>query len=204
MCACAVIVLSYAAWIPELDADYIGADRGAWILAEKGIRMKKAIGDFDSVSHEQMALIEQYSDTVIRLNPIKDDSDSEAALRDALEQGYEKIIMAGALGGRADHSLVNLRLVCRHPGRLVLADAQNLIYACAEGTHRIGRKDYAYISFFARDTAVITLQGMRYPLERQEIAYDDLYTLSNEILAEEGVLQVHSGTVLVIQSRDRK
>ena len=34
------------------------------------------------------------------------------------------------------------------------------------------------------------------------IGPDDIYTLSNEIEGEEGILEVHEGLVLVMQCRD--
>jgi thiamine pyrophosphokinase len=44
---------------------------------------------------------------------------------------------------------------------------------------------------------------MKYPLRDRRITYRDLYTVSNEILSEEGILEVSSGSVLVIQSKDQ-
>ena len=50
-------VLTKAHGIPETDADLIGVDRGALILAEAGKRMKLALGDFDSVAEGDLDLI---------------------------------------------------------------------------------------------------------------------------------------------------
>ena len=203
MQSCAVIVLSFAEYIPETDADYFGADRGSLLLAEKGIRMKAAVGDFDSVNEDDMKKIAAFAEETVRLNPVKDDSDSEAAVRFVMGRGYDRIVLAGALGGRADHSIVNLRLAMRWPGILELIDAQNRITACSEGVHVFEKGQYDYISFFAQSEAEISLSGMKYPLRERTITSEDLYTLSNEILEEQGILQVHRGTVLAIQSRDK-
>lgn len=199
-----VIALKLTKQIPDLDCDYIGADSGALILAEHHKKMVFAIGDFDSVEESDLSLIQKYAKEVIRLNPIKDDSDSEAALNEALKRGYDDILLIGAEGGRLDHTYYNLRLVYKHPDCLKLWSPDNLVYALKEGTYKIKKEGYKYISFFAEDTSIITLQGFEYPLADRMITKDDLYTLSNSILQEEGIVTIKKGKVLVIQSRDAK
>ena len=198
----AVIALKLADYLPDIQADYIGADKGALYLAEKGIRMKLAIGDFDSVKEEDISMIRRYADELIRLNPVKDDSDSEAAILEALRRGYDEIWLAGATGGRMDHSFVNLRLALKYPGKVWLCDDQNLIYTLCAGRYVIPKKDYPYISFFTEEEAVITLEGFRYPLKDRTLTPKDLYTVSNEITDDTGIVSVEKGTVMVMQCRD--
>ena len=198
----AVIALKLTKSVPRIHADYIGADKGALTLASAGIRMKLAVGDFDSVKPEDLDLIRHMSEKTVVLNPIKDDSDSESAISHVKALGYERIILCGALGGRADHTLVNLRLVYENPQRVSILDEQNDISAYGPGRYEIEKGKYPYISFFTFEEAVISLENMKYPLEKRKITARDLYTLSNEILSGKGVLMVHSGKVLVIQLAD--
>lgn len=200
----AVIALKLCSSLPEMDASYIGADRGALYFAQKGIRMILSIGDFDSVNDEEFSLIQKYSDEVIRLNPIKDDSDSEAAIQAASERGFDRIVLTGATGGRMDHSLVNLRLALKYPRKIVLYDDSNLIEAYPEGTYRVQKGIYPFISFFTVHGAEITLKGFKYPLVKRKLTAEDLYTVSNEIIGEEGTVIIKDGTVLAMQCRDRK
>ncbi len=199
----ALIALKLTKRIPEIEADYIGADLGALILAKQGKHMRLALGDFDSVAPEDLDLIRQMSDEMIVLNPVKDDSDSESALNHVLAMGYDHVVMCGALGGRIDHEIVNLRLVYKSPGRISIMDDQNRITAYGVGRHVIKAEGYSYISFFTESEAIISLENMKYPLRDRRITYRDLYTVSNEILSEEGILEVSSGSVLVIQSKDQ-
>lgn len=200
----ALIALKLTEKLPEIRADYIGADKGALTLAKAGKHMRLAVGDFDSVKPEDMELIRSHADEVLILNPVKDDTDSESALRHAIAMGYERIVMCGCLGGRADHSLVNLRLAYQYPGLLVLQDEQNQVMAYDKGVYTFPRDEWKYISFFTFGSAAITLENMKYPLTERELKADDLYTLSNEITADSGTLTVHSGRVLVIRSRDKE
>ena len=195
------IILKRCESIPTAEK-YIGVDKGALTLARNGKRMLLAIGDFDSVEESDLAYIKEYSDTLIQLNPIKDDTDSEAAVMYAIENGYHKIHLYGGLGGRLDHAMINLRLVSRFPETVYLYDQNNLIYSLAEGVHSIDKHDYTYISFFTEDEATISLEGFKYPLDKQQLTNKDTYTTSNEIIEDKGIITVHAGKVTVIQSKD--
>ena len=195
------IILKRCTRIPSAE-NYIGVDKGALTLARNGKRMLLAIGDFDSVEESDLAYIKEYSDTLLQLNPIKDDTDSEAAVMYAIEKGYQKIHLYGGLGGRLDHAMINLRLVSRFPETVYLHDQNNFIYSLAEGVHSIDKRDYTYISFFTEDKATISLEGLKYPLDKQQLTNKDTYTTSNEILEDRGIVTVHAGKVTVIQSKD--
>ncbi len=199
-----VAVLGRAQSLNYSGADFAGVDKGALTLAENGIRMRTAIGDFDSVSDTDLELIEAYADEVIRLNPVKDDSDSEAAVKYLLDKGYQQIILAGALGGRIDHETVNIALVCHYPQRVFIEDVQNRISAFKEGTYRIYASDFQYVSFFPVGECVVSLERMKYPLDHKKMSRKDLIGLglSNEISGGYGILTVHEGEVLVICSKD--
>ena len=195
------IILKRCDSIPTAK-NYIGVDKGALTLARNGKRMLLAIGDFDSVEESDLEYIKEYSDTLIQLNPIKDDTDSEAAIMYAIENGYQKIHLYGGLGGRLDHAMINLRLVSRFPETVYLYDQNNFIYSLAKGVHSIDKRDYTYISFFTEDEATISLEGFKYPLDKQQLTNKDTYTTSNEILEDKGIITVHAGKVTVIQSKD--
>lgn len=184
------------------DVDYIGADKGALVLADQGIPMVLAVGDFDSVSDDEFTRIEKASDEVIRLNPIKDDADSEHAVSEAKRRGYEKVILLGAAGRRIDHTIVNLRLALKYAGFVWLEDDYNRIHAVSEGTYVFRKDGYPYISFFTQEGALVSLEGFQYPLCDRELTSMDLYTVSNELVREEGRLIVKRGKILIIESRD--
>lgn len=198
-----VVVLKLADHLLDFkDVDYIGADKGALFLARKKIRMAFAIGDFDSVSENEQGLIEIYSDEVIALNPIKNNSDSEAAVDEAIRRGYRRIYIVGATGGRLDHEIVNIRLCWKYPDRVILFDDKNYTRALGEGAHRIDKNGYQYLSLFAENECEISLNGFKYELDHRVITERDLYGLSNEILGETGEIYVHRGSVLTVQTND--
>lgn len=197
-----IVALKLAKNIPNMDVDYIGVDKGTLSLLKQNLPVTLAIGDFDSVNTEEMKQIETAVKEVIHLPCIKNDTDSEAAIKEAIQRGYNLIYLVGALGGRADHEYVNLRLAYQHPLHVILLDGQNRIEAYTQGTYQIEKENYAYISFFTEDEAEISLENFKYKLSWRKLKRQDLYTVSNEVIGEEGTLTVHHGTVLVIQSKD--
>lgn len=199
----AVIALKLCGKVEQReDVDYIGADKGALVLADQGIHMVLAVGDFDSVSEDEFDRIEKASDEVIRLNPVKDDADSEHALYEAKKRGYERAVLLGAFGKRADHTIVNLRLALKYAGFVWIKDDYNRIHAVHPGTYIFRKEEYPYISFFTEEGALVSLEGFQYPLADRLLTSMDLYTVSNALLHEEGKLIVKRGTVLIIESRD--
>lgn len=187
--------------VPDTSVDHIGVDRGALQLARCGIRMVLAVGDFDSVEKEDLGLIRAYADEMHVLNPVKDDTDSEKALRMAAER-YKYIEVYGGLGGRLDHTLINLKLASLFHDRVTLYDDRNEVCVHTAGTYEYKAQEYRYFSLIPLETCTVTLEGMKYPLEDRQITVNDLYTTSNEITAASGVLHLKQGKAIVIRSRD--
>lgn len=197
-----IIALKLIDEVPHENCDYIGADKGALFLAQNNIHMISSIGDFDSIKEDDLKLVKSFSDEVVCLNPIKNDSDSEAALKLAINKGYDEIEMWGAFGGRVDHTYYNFQLAYQYPNCLKLKDSNNLVYCLKEGTYQIQKKEYTYISFFTNEEAIISLNGFEYSLDNTKITKDDLYTLSNSIVDKEATLTIKKGKVLVLQTKD--
>ena len=195
----AYCVLTNARFLPHFDGDVIGVDKGALICLKHGIPMKTALGDFDSVSSQEKALLEKNCDSMIVLNPRKDVSDSEAAVLWARENGYERIVLVTSMSGRFDHTYVNFRLVANYGCELL--DEQNHVFLIRKGIWDIEKKDYHYISFFAIDNAVVTLQGFSYDLNQYELDQKNVLCLSNEILNKKGTVTT-TGNLWCVQSKD--
>ncbi|MFV0552205.1 MAG: thiamine diphosphokinase [Anaerorhabdus sp.] len=197
-----VLVANLAEDIPVLDMDYVGIDRGALRLAEQGIHMKFAIGDFDSISDAERKLVAAFAEEVIQLNSMKDSSDSQIAIEECIERGYTNGVFYGALGRRLDHQYVNQKLCMLDEFDCTCIDTFNKMYSLNKGSHTIDKLDYTYCSFFAIEDAVVTLEGFKYPLNEYFISTKNLIGLSNEILDKHAVIHVLQGKVLCIQSKD--
>ena len=90
----------------------IAADSGMDFLYENGVTPDIIVGDFDSATTKALEYFERKGQTEIRrLNPIKDDTDTEYAIRLAIREGARSIVMLGATGSRIDHVLGNISLL---------------------------------------------------------------------------------------------
>lgn len=196
----AVLVTPRTETVPRLEADYFGVDAGCLVLIEAGIPMKMAVGDFDSMAASDLEKIKKR--TEVEIHPVmKDETDTELAVRSCREQGYDKIIVTGAVSGRLDHTIANLVLLRKYP-QMVLMDEFHYISCLREGIHLI-ENDYKHVSFFAPDGAVLSLCGFLWPLDHRQLNPDDIYAVSNSIIEDKGIVTVHQGRVLCIQSNYR-
>ena len=200
----AVLVLPNTTFLPVGNFDYIGVDRGAYVAFLHGKKCKFCIGDFDSCDSDEIEKIKEISDDVIFLSKEKDDTDSEAAIKECINRGYEEIWMLDELGVRIDHGIVNLRLVNKYPLKVFLINKYNRIFSLGEGSYSIAKSDYKYFSVFTDEDSIVSLEGVKYPLNNKEIKNTDLFTVSNEILEDEAYISIIKGKVLIIQSDEKK
>lgn len=178
----------------------VGIDSGALTVIRRKLPLHIALGDFDSVSALNRQQIKDYARQMVVLNPIKDASDSEAAVTYLQQHGYHNLVLHGGLHRRFDHAFVNLQLVAKYG--ITIDDYYNLIYQRLTGEHIIPKLHYKYLSLFTLSKAVLSIEHVKYPLTKVTIDEHTSYTLSNEILDDYGKLTVFEGSVIVIQSRD--
>lgn len=93
--------------------DYvIGADKGVIFCHKNQIMPTHIVGDFDSAGETEYEYFQKNTDVPIkRLNPVKDYTDTDVALRLALELGAEEITILGGTGARIDHTAANVRIL---------------------------------------------------------------------------------------------
>ena len=198
-----VLVAGRAYQIPLIEhADYYGVDHGAICCMHQKIKKKKAIGDFDSITFDELEELKKNT-KVIQLPTHKDETDSEAAILIAMEDGYDEIILFGGLGGRIDHEMVNLHLMLYRDYPLTLMDENNTVKVLSKGTYEV-EKTHRYLSFLPLEESCITEEGVAYPLDKRKLSLQDIYTTSNEIVNEKARIIIHYGKVLMMQCNDVK
>lgn len=197
-----VIVVTYPTpkqirkMFPIRASDYvIAVDHAVLALKEQRIHINLAVGDFDSLADRSILL----GLNVVRLNPIKDVTDAHQALIEAAKIDYDELILLGGIGGeRIEHFLVHTMLFHEFP-KMVMKDENSTIYVLDTGLHEVKSNDY--ISFFAYPKARISLDGFKYELTKYLLTTYDPLCISNEIVKDKGMIQVHDGKILVIESK---
>ena len=194
----------------QVDFDiFIGVDRGSLFLIEQGICPDLAVGDFDSVSEEELALICSQSKEVLQAQPEKDDTDLELAVKAVFARSPQaQVTIFGAFGGRLDHTLANIFLpsnpeITPYMQQIRLCNAQNQLCYCPQGRHEV--KPVAgmnYLAFMPADDGRLTIEGAKYPLNESNYFFKKVYA-SNEFIDESVFLECQSGYVIIIYSKDR-
>lgn len=187
----------------------IGADRGALFLIRNGCLPDAALGDFDSVTEEERAVIRDSSRHFLDCDPVhKDLTDTEWALRWALDAKPSSILMLGVTGTRFDHTFANVQLLRLAADRGVpcrIVDAHNEISLLSgESSLTLTRGCYEQVSLLPLSGSVrgITLDGFRYPLREAELEIGQSLGISNVITNEQASVRIREGLLLVIRSRD--
>jgi thiamine pyrophosphokinase len=178
--------------LPGYDL-YIGCDYGAFVCAQAKIKMKFALGDFDSVTQDEFDEIKKFADEIITLEKEKDVSDTEYAL--SLTSVEDEIVILGGLGGRLDHELSNMLSLLRYQHAKLVND-QNIIFVISEKT--VIKKEKNYLSLFPMSNTIVTLQGVKFPLFNHSLKAFDTLCLSNEIINDEAIIEVDQPCILIL------
>lgn len=187
---------------------FVGVDRASLFLIGQGLPLDLAIGDFDSVTLEELTLIHQKAKRVITAPSQKDDTDTELALKTIWQEDSEALVTVfGALGGRLDHALSNLFMVsdeALYPfmRQLRLCDAQNRVSYYPRGEHQIGPGlDATYISFMLSGEGRLTILDAKYELTEENYFQKKIYA-SNEFLDGPIRIKVEDDYLVVIEAKD--
>ncbi|UHA73116.1 thiamine diphosphokinase [Paenibacillus sp. 481] len=193
------------------SADFIiGADRGALFLISHGIIPDLAIGDFDSVTDEERALVESTSKRYVGCDAVdKNYTDTELAFQTALSYKPDLITICGATGTRLDHTLANIHLLRQAVEANIMcriADNNNLIMLTKKeivvSAQHLQHFKYVSLLPLSMEVRGITLSGFAYPLQDATLQIGQSVGISNELVAATGSIRIVSGYLLVICSRD--
>ena len=150
-------------------------DRGVLVLLEHGIVPNLALGDFDSVTSEELKTIQEKLPEVSIFPAEKDETDLELAIDWAIRQNPSNIYILGATGGRIDHFLANIQLLqkerilqCVSETNIYIVDEKNSLTVKTPGIYPIQadltRKYFSLLSI-TKEVSEITLTGFKYPLQ---------------------------------------
>ena len=196
----------YVSEKPEKGDLVIAADAGYLTAKKMGITPAILLGDFDTLGEENIP------DGIecLRVPAEKNDTDTQLAVRVAIERGAGEIVIVGGLGGRIDHTLSTLAILEdlweRKNDRIfaILTDGKNRVRFLRNSGTILPRSQYRFFSLIAADETVkgITLEGCKYPLKNGRISRRNQWAVSNEITGNCALIEIGRGGVWVIESMD--
>ena len=187
----------------------IVGDRGLEALYQLKIIPNHVVGDFDSVSPEILEFYKKQSQIIFHTyNAEKDNTDTDIALKLAIQIKSSEITILGALGKRMDHAIANIHILkdaleANIPCQII--DAYNRIYLI--NTEKTLEKDKVYgkyISLISLTSTVegLTLTGFKYPLNKYNLPIGTSLGISNEIIEDIAHIEMEKGILIVIESKD--
>lgn len=180
----------------------IAADSGYLNAKALGEDVDILLGDFDSFTQAPPKDVE-----VIKVPAKKDFTDTQLAVKTALEKGATDIVIIGGLSGRLDHTLSNLSILSQlWEMRIfaVMTDGDNRVRYVSSSSTLIPRSQYRYLSILAISEKLkgVDVEGCKYPLKNATLIRNDQYAISNEITENCAFISVRKGECYVIESND--
>ena len=201
---CYIVGAAPADVMPEVrEGDFlIAADKGYAALCAAGMTPDLILGDFDSLGFTPQG------ENVLAHSPSKDDTDLMLAVRWAMERGWRRFVIYGALGGRrldqTVASLQTLRFLADHGavGRLV-GDGWN-VTLLQNGALRFSAAASGWLSVFVSGSEArgVTLRGLKYELTDSTLTCGMPLGVSNEFLGTEARIAVADGALFVLWQGD--
>ncbi len=195
---------------PEvLKADYvIACDKGLDHADKYGIRPDIVIGDYDSVSPENLVRIESGDLKSVRYPKEKDDTDTMIAMRHALSLGFTEIRMVCVFGKRMDHAIANIQTA--HFGaaggavvRMYDEKTEVIVFSggSSDGVVKVPGKEGDAISVFSLSDVSrgVTIKGTRYELEGGDLNNSFPLGQSNEFALDCAEVSVAEGTLMIVK-----
>lgn len=188
---------------------FVGIDRGNLHLMAGNSPIDYAIGDFDSVSAQELSDIKVRAKKFQQAPAEKNDTDTELALKMIFQEFPDaQVTIFAAFGGRLDHLMSNLYLpsdpeIEPFMSQIQLMDAQNIVQFRPSGSHLVEEvKGMKYVSFMSESQSPLTIRGAKYDLDASNYFQKKVYS-SNEFIGQAIEVSTQTGYIIIIQSKDR-
>ncbi len=189
--------------------DIIAVDKGMELFLDNVCKPDLILGDFDSAKPEVLRFFREETKVLImEYPPEKDETDTELALRIAIERKATKITLIGVTGTRMDHTLGAIQLLgygLKRNVECILIDEHNRIRLVQTDVKIAKNEQYGtYVSLIPFSPLVrkVTTKGMKYPLVAEDLPCFIVRGVSNEIVDDIGEISFEDGLLLVIESKD--
>ena len=196
--------------VPELPsgAYVIAADAGVDRGLALGLRIDRAIGDFDSVSAAGLAAADAAGAIVERHPAAKDATDLELALDAAIALEPARILVVGSAGGRLDHLLGSILLLAddRYLAARVDAYLDGNRIAVIRGSRTLTGTPGDLVTLLPvhGPAAGVSTSGLEYPLHDETLRPGTTRGVSNVFAAAEARITVGDGCLVAVQPRPER
>jgi thiamine pyrophosphokinase len=193
--------LDLAGLLPPADI-VIAADSGLDHALALGLEVDLVVGDFDSVSPAALRAAQERGARLERHPAAKDAIDLELALDAARRLGAKRVVVVGGEGGRLDLFAANLLLLASPAFTSLDIEAfvgRARVYVVRGELVVHGRPGQLLSLLPVHGPAIgVTTEGLRFPLEGEDLPAGTSRGCSNELLAETARVTLEEGVLLCV------
>ncbi len=188
---------------PDLDLKYdilIACDKGYGYAKNMRLTPDVVIGDFDSFTG-----IVDPGIKVLRYPIEKDDTDTMLAVKYALGEGCDRIVICSALGGRMDHTIANIQSMAyaaTHGALCEIMSENEYMRTFTGGKTRVKERDGYSISLFSLSDECkdLTIEGAKYNLKNATLTNIFPLGYGNSREHDYVTISMSSGILLIVES----
>lgn len=188
---------------PDASDFVIAADGGYDTLRALHIRCDLLVGDMDSIKDVPENI------DVVRHPVRKNETDMHLAYLEGRDIGYDRFVILGAVGGRADHTFANYSLLLK-----IANDGCDGMIIHDTGTARViknrkiclsGEKEGDHLSVFAIGGVArgVSIKGAEYECTHLTLTPDFPMGVSNSFVGKDTVIGVEDGALLILTEKKR-
>ncbi|CCB90049.1 thiamine diphosphokinase [Simkania negevensis] len=189
-------VADYDALLPALKGydQYIAVDGGLHHCAALGVTPLFLIGDMDSVEPDMKAKFPNVKE--LKFKRDKDATDLELALEFLIKKNPKSITIFAGFGDRVDHSLSNLVLLSRYPGKVFLETEIEILGVIDERLELATHAGQTVSLIPMNGPALgITTDGLKWEL-KDDILDKSFVGISNEAVGTSVLVTLKAGDLL--------
>ncbi len=189
------------------DYDYIiCADNGMRHARHLGVMPNLIVGDFDSNQEGDLEYFKNKQVSVHTFSSVKDETDTEIAVDQAIEMGAQIIDIYGGAGTRLDHTLANVHLLYKAFEKkvaAVLINPYNRVYLVDQFISLSGQQgDVISLLPFTQEVSGIYTTQLGYPLKNGSLRWGKPCGVSNYMKSEKASISIEKGLLLVVKATD--
>ena len=180
----------------------LGADGGARHAAAFDVTLDAVIGDMDSFPDLAPPGI---TPEFISYPAEKNETDLELALLYARQQGADRIVMVGVMGGRMDMTIANIMLLthaslssCRI--EVWHGEQTGWVIRSPGGAITGHPGDTVSLIPLSGDVSSITAEGLKYSFEGEELAFGPARGISNRLEKPTARIRLSEGLLLAVHT----
>ncbi|MGQ9492566.1 MAG: thiamine diphosphokinase [Anaerolineae bacterium] len=187
----------------------VAADGGAVIALQLGLVPRVVVGDLDSLPFEVRGQLEEHGCEFVSHPARKDETDTELAIRYALEQGADEIVLLAATGDRLDHTLANVFLLGMpqlkgKQAKIITRNTEVWLLRGGEELEIRGQPgDIVTLLPFGQDAMGIHSNGLEWALHDDTLHFGPARGVSNVMTAETARVSLREGLLVVFRVEEK-